>query len=98
MGMGVEITFAETWSKLEKGAEWQKCPNWSRSLHQSFAIAVRLNFALNRKVWGLDLFELDFAFSNIKNTAFLTWNFGFPQVVAQEVGGSRQSATAKVKN
>ena len=62
------------------------------------ANAARLNFALNRKVWGLDLFELDFAFSNIKNTAFLTWNFGFPQVVAQEVGGSRQSATAKVKN
>ena len=47
--MGVEITFAETWSKLEKEAEWQKCPSWSRSLHQSFAIAVRLNFALNRK-------------------------------------------------
>ena len=48
--MGVEIIFAETKSKLEKEAEWQKCPNWSRrSLHQSFANAARLNFALNRK-------------------------------------------------
>ena len=57
--MGVEIIFAETKSKLEKEAEWQKCPNWSRSLHQSFANAVQLNFALNRK----DLRNLSFAFS-----------------------------------
>ena len=49
------------------------------------------------KIWGMDLFELELCIFKIKNTAFLTWNFGFPQVVAQEVGGSRQSATAKVK-